>query len=456
MQKLKKSKKPVYANGFLIFEALIAMAILIIIIPTAVSLGLSSQALQVMAEKELASTASAVDIISNGAVEQAASSRVRYSHEFGRSTCTVGSVFSSDVSSPDDFSKIKLYSGGIDIGVNASGTALTARNGFIYETVNSPTQSAADFFIIDAHDPSTPKLVSSLNTGPGLASIAVAGHYAYVANESSLSQLQVIDIEDRTHPVVVASLKLPLPQASTTAPHAASIFYNDGLIFLGTVKWSGDEFNSIDVTNPRSPMYLDGFNTDTLVNSVYVADSTAPSYAYVADADTDQMRVLDISDPVHVALVSDFSPIGSVVLEGKTFGIEDDSTEDSSTMLYFGRAGGGFDNPAYIKLFTFDLSRDPLVANPIHSIDIPGGVYGIVVSSGYVFLAVGASDVNNGGGGNSECGSSDGCIEIWKSDLSSMIYSLTLPALPVSLSCDHDRLYVGVASRQAFAVITFD
>ena len=450
--------KPVCANGFLIFEALIAMAILIIIIPAAVSLSFSSQALQFVAEKELASAASATDIISNGAVEQATSSSVRYSDEFGKSTCTVGSAFSSNIFSPNDFQKIKLYAnnpggsgngsgngGGIDIGANASGTALTSRNGFIYETVNSPTQLAPDFFIVDASDPSTPKFISSLNTGPGLADITVAGHYVYAANESSLSQLQVIDIEDRAHPIIVATLKLPLPQASTSPPHAASILYNDGLIFLGTVKWSGDEFNIIDVSNPWLPMYLGGFDTDTRVNSVYVAGSTS-SYAYVADADIDQMRVLDVSDPAHVVLVSGFSPIGSAVLEGKTFGVEGtESTADStSTMLYFGRAGGGFNNPNYYKLFSFDLSRDPLVAHPIHSIDIPGGVYGIVVSSGYVFLA---------GGGSS---ASSGCIQIWKSDLSAMLYSVALPALPVSLSCDHDRLYVGLASRQAFAVVTFD
>lgn len=441
IRKIKKSKS---AAGFLIFEALIAMAILIIIIPAAVSLGLSSQALQSAAEKELAGTVNATDIILNGATKQAASSSVHYSDEFGRSTCTVGSYFN-----PSDFSKIKLYvnnpNGGIDIGTNASGTAVTARNGFIYETVNSSTQSSLDFFIIDATNPAMPKLVSFLNTGPGLASLAVAGHYAYVANESSLSQLQVIDIEDRTRPVIAATLKLPLPQASTTLPHAASIFYKDDLIFLGTVKWSGDEFNIIDVTNPRSPVYLGGFDTDTLVNAIYATSS----YAYVADADADQMRVLDVSDPTHIALVSGFSPAGSAVLEGKTFAVAD-MAESTNTMLYFGRAGGGFNNPNYYKLFAFDLSHDPSAVNPIHTIDIPGGVYGIVVSSGYVFLASG-----NGGSCNVG-GDTGGCIQIWRSDLSAMLYSLSLPAVPVSLSCDHDRLYVGLSSRQGFAVVTFD
>jgi len=412
-------------SGFLIFEALVAMAIMIIIIPAAVSLGFSNQALQNLAEDEFAAATSATDIIVNGATEQAASSSVRYSNEFGRSTCTIGSML--------DFSKIKLYTNNsIDIG-NGSGTSVIARNGFIYETVNSSTQSSPDFFIIDTSIPMVPKLVSSLNTGPGLADIAVAGHYVYVANESSISQLQIIDIEDRSHPVVSASLKLPLPQASTTLPHAVSISYNNGLIFLGTVKWSGNEFNIIDVTNPPSPVYLGGFDTDTIVNDVYVA----LPYAYVADADADQMRVLNISDPKHIDFVSGFSPAGSSVLEGKVF-----SVESTDTLLYFGRDGGGFDNPSYFKLSTFNLSQDPLALHPIHGIDVPGGVYGIVVSSGYVFLAVGGSSV--------------GSIQIWKRDLSTMLYSLALPAVPVSLSCDHDRLYVGLNNRQGFAVVAVD
>jgi hypothetical protein len=141
------------------------------------------------------------------------------------------------------------------------------------------------------------------------------------------------------------------------------------------------------------------------------------------------------------------------VLEGKVFAVEEDdnastTTIATDTMLYFGRDGGGFNNPSYFKLFSFDLSQDPLALHPIHGIDVLGGVYGIVVSGGYVFLAVGVGSGGTGGTG--------GFIQIWKSDLSAMIYSLTLPAGPVSLSCDHDRLYIGLNSKQGFAVATVD
>ena len=55
-------------------------------------------------------------------------------------------------------------------------------------------------------------------------------------------------------------------------------------------------------------MYLGGFETGTLVSDIRVDDS---GVAYVADADIEQMRVLNVVNPATISLLSYFSPAGS-------------------------------------------------------------------------------------------------------------------------------------------------
>jgi hypothetical protein len=429
--------------GFLTLEALIALAVMTLIVPAALSLSWSNNRLAASARMRLDSLSNVADVIQNGAIRQIASSSLLYQHEFGKSTCNI---------TPSDpkkgFVSADIYNTSI-LGSGITGTSVTARNGFIYETTDSSSQSAPDFFIIDARNPASPIIVSSLNTGPGLSAVTVSGYYVYVANESSLSQLQVIDIHDRTHPFVAAKLKLPLPDASSTAPSATSLFYDDGMIYLGTEKWNGLEFNAIDVSNPTSPMYRGGFETGSLVNAIYEYGG----YAYVAGPDTEQMRILDVHDPTNSKELSYFSPPGFAVLEGKTFALEDNTgntiesnTKNSTSTLYFARAGGGFNNTSQYELFSFNVPHDTPPPNPIDQSeisgrDIPGGVYGVVAIPGFVFLATGDSSAG---------------FQIWRSDLgdlSAKTVNVTLPGKPLSLWCDHGRLYSALADQTGFMII---
>ena len=73
-----------------------------------------------------------------------------------------------------------------------------------------PIQATAlkpDFYIINAENPSNPTIISSLNTGPGLNAIEVAGPYVYVANSGTTAQLQIIDIHDRNTPILISKFK---------------------------------------------------------------------------------------------------------------------------------------------------------------------------------------------------------------------------------------------------------
>jgi hypothetical protein len=432
----KMSKEKSY--GFLVMEALIALALMTMIVPSAMLLSLSNGKLIFSGQSKIVSLAGATDVIENGAINQIASSSLLYQHEFGKTTCSLA---------PQDtgkgFVSADIYSAGgvgmsLNFGTGAVGTNLVAHNGFVYETTVPASKTLPDFFVIDDQNFSAPKIISSLVTGPGLAAVAVSGYYAYVANESTVSQLKVIDIHDRTHPVMIAQLRLPLPNSSTTAPAASSIFYDNGLIYLGTQKWSGNEMNIINVSNPSAPSYLNGFETDSLVNSVYENGG----YAYLAMPSTNvQMDVLDVRNPLSISDLSHVAPSGSAVLEGKVFSYDSGAsfeTENATGTLYFARSGGGFNNTSQYEIFSYNLAHDPYAQNPLYFHDIPGGVYGAVFAGGYVFLATG--DINAG-------------FQIWKSDFSKEVYFATLPSNPISLSCDHNRLYAAFSNPAGFALI---
>jgi len=404
-------------------EALIALAVMSLLVPAALDLSWSNGGLGAAAQSRMNSLSGASDYIENATTNQTASSTLQYQHEFGRTSC---SIVPHD--SNKGFVGADMYASNLNL--NAVGTSIVAHNGFVYETSIPNSKSYPDFFIIDDRNPSAPAIISSLVTGPGLAGITVAGYYAYVANESLVSQLRVIDIHDRAHPSIVGQIKLPLPTASTTEPLASSIFYDDGYAYLGTQKWDGDEFAILDVSNPKKPAYVNGFETGSLVNSIYENGG----YAYLAlPATDDQMDIVDVRNPNSIVDASHVAPAGSAVLEGKAF-----AYDGTTQTLYFGRAGGGFNNTSQYELFSYNLAIDPYAQHPTFTRDIPGGVYGIAYSGGYVFLATGDSSAG---------------FQIWKSDFSKEVYSATLPAKPVSLACDHDRLYLALSNSSGFTTV---
>lgn len=324
-----------------------------------------------------------------------------------------------------DISKIKTYFQGVDLGVGNISTDIEVRNGFVYITADSSTALAPDLYIVDATLPSSPYIVSSINTGPGLSALEVAGHYVYTANLGTTNQLQIIDIENRNLPAIISKTKLPLLVSSSSPPKATAIFYNKGLIYLGTEKWSGNELSVFDVSDPYLPTYLGGFKTNTLINDIYVRDGVA----YLATSDQNQMRVLDVSDPTSISLVESFSPSGWQTQEGKTISYFEKK-------MSLGRTTGGFNNILNPEIFIFSTTS-PLKIEYFH--DIHGGVYGIIMRSPYIYLATRSPAYE---------------FQVWDMDLSKKISEIPLNFLPHGFVCDGSDFYFGTGNRKGFGVIT--
>lgn len=308
-------------------------------------------------------------------------------------------------------------------------TDLQVRDGIAYVSADSTVNADPDLFIFDIHDSSAPKLLSSINTGPGISAITIAGKRIYAAARSTAAQLHVIRLDSLTSPVLEAKLKLPLPYATATAPFASSIFYDKEKIYLGTEKWDGDEFNVIDVSNPAQPAKIGGFETGTKLNAMHVRNDVA----YVAGSDQYQLRLIDVSNPSNPALLNAFSPSGWERQEGEDV----NSFEDS---LNFGRTSGGYDIPTDPEAFAWASTSISTLANP-SALNDPGGVYGIIADRAHLFL------------GTRQAGKEFQIFDRMLSSVSSTTYPL--PASVAAMTCDDDSMYVLGYTAPVIYQITF-
>ena len=310
-------------------------------------------------------------------------------------------------------------------------TDLEVRNGTAYVSTDSAIASDPDLFIIDIHDHNNPILLSSINTGPGISSVVLAGKRIFAAAASTANQLHIIHLDSLSLLSLEKKFKLPLPYATATPPFGSSIFYKNGLVYLGTEKWDGDEFSIIDVNNPTIPNKIGGFETGSKINDIFIHDK----FAYIADSDHDQLRVLDLNNIANPTVANSFSSSGWNRQEGKTISFFENR-------LALGRTSGGFDISADHEVFAFATTSSTTLEQ-FSSLNIPGGVYGIVADRTRLYLATREVDkefrIMN--------------LEFGISTSTGITFSL--PVAPQTITCDNDRLYILAYSAPIIYQISF-
>jgi hypothetical protein len=222
-------------------------------------------------------------------------------------------------------------------------TKIKAIIGKLFITTNNPSANTKEtFFVFDINDPKAPALISKIDNSSvsaGLNDVSVSGNYAYVANGyganftncsqgQNCAQLQIIDIKNT--PKIIENFKVPNVTGIGGQGIGESVLYKDGYVYLGLSKTlSGNEFNIIDVRDfPNSPpVWVGGVAIDALVSAIEIKDK----YALLATADTEELKVIDISDKSNPVQVGQFnSPtgagngkslftVGSTTYLGKTF-----------------------------------------------------------------------------------------------------------------------------------------
>ncbi len=230
-------------------------------------------------------------------------------------------------------------------------SSVDAYLGKLYVTVSTaPTNTKETFFVFDIKNPNNPTLLGKLDNSPtvtaGLSktviSTSTTENFAYVSNPygsawatctpgPNCAQLQVIDITNPASPTVTVNFEIatktsPFIKGSSGQSVGNTIFYKDGLVYLGLTKTlSGPEFNIIDVHNPTAPFWVGGYSVGNTINSIFVRGK----YAYLVTPNSQELIILDVSDPSAPVAAGGFDAPDSVG-NGK-------SVYSYGDMLYLGR-----------------------------------------------------------------------------------------------------------------------
>ena len=295
-------------------------------------------------------------------------------------------------------------------------TSVDAHKGKLYVGVGNTTYTTDPTFLIfdiaKLKTNPTSALLGKLDTAntttEGLFALHIAegtstgSMYAYAANEHvanwstctqnyNCAQLQIIDVSSSTKLSLASTTNYKIP---STAPSSvkgtggqavgSSIFYKDGLVYLGLTKTlSGPEFNIIDVHDPLHPAWVGGYSVGATVSAITIANNLA----YLATSDNArELIVLNVSNPVNPKLASTYNALGSAFGYGQTLYLTGDK-------LYFGRT--------YIsgapELYILDASSSssiitdpPLGAYDIGTSASPFSVLGVIARDTLTFVAGGS------------------------------------------------------------------
>lgn len=311
--------------------------------------------------------------------------------------------------------------GSVDLGPGNSGTDLAVNSKIIYMTAIAASGSKDDFYIIDATDGSQPFINGSLNTGPGLNKVAVAGNYAYVANHSNTNQLQIINVSDPASPTLISSTTL-------NNEKGLSVAVAGNYAYVGTKINSNKEFYIIDVSNPASPIIKGSLEINDDVNDLFVYKN----HVYLATSkDTQEFIVVDPTDPANPTQVAAINPNGT--LNGLGLYINSQNDHASLTRQY-----GGAGSP---DLTVIDVSN-PAVPATLGSYNVSGDVNAVVTADNLAFLGTSYSNME---------------FQIFDISNPSLIYfysGLNFPQMATSLALEDNIVYVSVRSNDALRIIT--
>ncbi|MCL5733605.1 MAG: hypothetical protein M1334_03015 [Patescibacteria group bacterium] len=310
--------------------------------------------------------------------------------------------------------------GKIDLGPGSSATGLDVLNGIVYMSSVSSDVKKPDFWIINATNGLQPGIVSSLDIGPGLNAVDVAGNYAYVANSSTTNQLQIINVSNLNDPYLAASLTLS--GVSGNGAVGNSIFYYGNKVYMGTENANGPEFHIIDVSNPQNPVELGNFNIGASVNGIYINNGIA----YLATGSSQELQILNISNPSNISQLGSFSPAGCSV--GQSLFLVNET-------LYFGCAGGTN------NFFILDVSS-PSSVRQLGATNTGGSVNSMYIRDYLAFL--GTSNPNEE-------------FQAWNiSSSTNPIFwsSYNFPEVATGIDYENNFVYASVRSNDALRIIT--
>ncbi len=191
--------------------------------------------------------------------------------------------------------------------LDATGTNNAVRvkavGNYSYTVFNGTTNN---FVITNISNPAAPSIVST-TTLPGVpTNIAISGNYAYISNTSDTAEMQVVNISNPAAPTVAASVDL----TGTGDGQGIYVSGNYAYVTRNADSTTGaNEVSIINISVPTVPVATGGYNNNINIYEAYVSGN----YAYVATASgTQEMLVIDVSNPAAPTLAATYNPAGLV------------------------------------------------------------------------------------------------------------------------------------------------
>lgn len=283
-----------------------------------------------------------------------------------------------------------------------------------YITADSNIYSESDIMSFDLNSISSPTLISSVNSGPGLTSLIVYMDKIYTSAPSTAQQLHIFNIDSDNHITLNNKIALGLPSTSSPPTIGSTVTARNNFLFLGTEKWDGNEVEIFDIGDSSSIKHISGIEIGSKVNDLLSYEDSL----FVAGSNIRQLSEYDISNIYSPTLIQEQGYTGYERQEGKSIEYFEDD-------LVFGRTSGGFNIIADKELF--DFNQEWNIGMPNISIDISGGIYGTVTDRKNIYFISRQADKEFG--------------IINKFSTTSPTF-FSLPVLPQSISCDGDDIYV--------------
>lgn len=326
------------------------------------------------------------------------------------------------------------------VGTSSLPTSIQVVESNLLLTMNSSSTTEPDFFIfnkvLSGND--TFSLISSLDTGPGIASMYTAGFVAYVADMSVNHQVTAISIFKPEQPVVLKTFTFP-SSSSATSPIAKRVAVYGQYIIIGTEKSTLPEIEIFDIKSNKLTATI---NTEFGINSLYINNNQL----IVLGPSNPELNVYDLS-VLYEKSTSDDSliPISSTQINLPitlttifSYDAPGGSGNGRSIDVYaenaiFGRSEGGEELSVLNGFSNKNISS-------LHDIKINASVDTVVAEGSYVFVFT--ADPNK-----------ELMIFSTKLDDKGNIASLVkvrdinLPARVADFVCDNSFLYIALQSN---------
>jgi hypothetical protein len=295
-------------------------------------------------------------------------------------------------------------------------SALLVRGNYLYLATNSSSTTDPDLYILSINDHLNPAVISKIDTGPGLTSLAAAGYRLFASNTSINSQAQAFDIADPSHSILKWSFKVPGSQGTSTASGKAIV--SDGEhVFLGTAKNASSELFSLDA---ETGQLIADHEMSAGVNGLFLDHSQL----YATSPIDPELLVFDVSSPSVMRQVGQYdAPGGSG--NGKTIDIYNDQ-------LFFGRTLGGNE----LSLLNLNRSSTSTEITKVADSKISGTIDALIAAKNRLFVLTSQAQKE---------------LQIWNIDANGNVLSLRqaidLPSRAVGIGCSGPYVYVTLGSH---------